>query len=128
MPCTAWPQTTAFLVTTGARTDLGATSANQFTRTTGSFLTDGWVVGQPVTASGFINAENNGPSTVSGVTATELSVAKIGGLVAEIEAPGRTVASSSLRSIGNATLRNLGALRPAIAFIWDRRPPRPPGL
>ncbi|MEX2153730.1 MAG: hypothetical protein WD825_10360, partial [Gemmatimonadaceae bacterium] len=123
---TKTPQTTLEAATTGSIA-MGV-SATGYTRSTGSFLTDGWLVGQPVTASGFINAQNNGASTVSGVTATELSVAKIGGLVAEAELPARTVSSSSVRTIGNATLRTLAAPRPAIAFIWDRRPPRPPGL
>jgi hypothetical protein len=123
---TKTPATVVEAATTGL-VSLGV-SATGYTRTAGSFVADGWVVGQPVTASGFVNAQNNGASTVSAVTATELSVAKIGGLVAEAELPARSIASSSARSIANATLRTIAAPRPAISFVWDRRPPRPPGM
>jgi hypothetical protein len=112
--------------TTGSTT-LGA-SATGYTRSTGSFLADGWVVGQGVTASGFVNAANNGASTVVGVAAGTLTVSKVGGTVAEVELPGRTINSSATRTIANAGLRQIAAERPFLSFIWDRRPPRPLGM
>ena len=69
--------------TTGAA-DIAAT-ATSYTRAVGSFVTDGFVVGQRVIASGFANAANNGVSTVTAVTAGELTVTKTPATV--VEAP-----------------------------------------
>jgi hypothetical protein len=123
---TKTPATTLEAATTGS-TSLGA-SATGYTRSTGSFVADGWVVGQPITASGFADPANNGNSTVTAVTATDLTVSRpVGTTVPEAEAAGRTISSSANRAIANATLRQIAAQRPFIVFNWDRRPPRPAG-
>ena len=105
-----------------------AATATGYTRSAGSFLADGFVVGQSVTASGFVNAANNGASTVIAVTAGSLDVSKVGGTVAEAELPLRAIASAAARTAANSTARQIARERPFISFIWDRRPPRPPGM
>jgi hypothetical protein len=105
----------------------GAT-ATGYTRSTGDFVAEGWVPGHNITASGFVNAANNGASLILAVTPTALTVNKPGGTVAEVELPARTLATTAVRSFGNAVLRQIAAERPFITFVWDRRPPRPLGM
>lgn len=107
------PQTGTFIVTTGSAA-LSAT-ATGYARPagTGSFLTQGFAVGQTIIASGFANADNNGPSVITAVTATTITVTKTPATVVEDTDTGRQL---------------VGPPRPAISFIWDRRPPRPPGV
>jgi len=54
-------------------------SGNKFTRASGSFVDDGWVVGMRGASSGFDNSDgqNNGTWAVSSVSATELAVTGI---------------------------------------------------
>ena len=103
--------------TTG-ETALGATTVG-YTRTTGSFVDDGFAVGQSVNAEGFDEAANNGASVVTAVTDLLLTVTKDGGTVLEAEAADR--------EISNADSRSVRAPR-RWSLIWDRRPPRPPGV
>lgn len=57
------------------QTEISAVAAgNKFTRTTGSFVTDGWVAGMRGLSSAFGDASNNGLWTVSTVSALELAV------------------------------------------------------
>jgi hypothetical protein len=105
----------------------GAT-ATGYTRSAGDFVAEGWVPGHNITASGFVNAANNGASLILAVTPTTLTVNKSGGTVAEVELPARTLATTAVRSFGNAILRQIAAERPFITFVWDRRPPRPLGM
>ena len=77
------------LATTGS-TSLSAT-ATGYARTTGSFRTEGFVVGRQITASGFANAANNGRSTITAVTDATLSVTKAVPTIPEAQASGRTV-------------------------------------
>jgi hypothetical protein len=105
-----------------------AATATGYTRSTGDFVAEGWQVGQSITASGFVTPANNGTSTIVGVTPTALTVTKVGGTVAEVELPGRTISSAASRSISNADIRQIAAERPLISFIWDRRPPRHPQI
>lgn len=107
------PQTGTFIVTTGS-TALSAT-ATGYARPagSGSFITQGFAVGQTIVASGFANADNNGPSVITAVTAETITVTKTPATVVEDTDTGRSLT---------------GPPRPAISFIWDRRPPRPPGI
>ncbi len=75
--------------TTGS-VSLSAT-ATGYARATGSFVTDGFAVGQQITASGFTNSANNGSSVVSAVTATALSVTKNPVTATEAAAAARVV-------------------------------------
>jgi predicted phage tail protein len=60
-------------VTTGSVT-LGATAPNVYTRTTGSFITDGFAVGDEINATGFAAAGNNGRGVVTVVAALSLTI------------------------------------------------------
>ena len=102
------PQT-GITVSTTTITLLSAT-ATGYARTVGSFVSEGFVVGDTVVADGFTNAQNNGSSVVTAVTATALTVTKVGGTVAE---PAPSLAS-----------RRVAAPRSTMLFVWDRRPPR----
>ena len=64
------------LINATASTDLAsiAATATGYTRTTGSFITDGFRVGQQILPSRFSNAANNTRSTVLAVTATTLTI------------------------------------------------------
>lgn len=70
------PSTDTYVdVSTGAA-NLAATNSNTYTRASGSFVTDGFVVGDSIYAENFSNAGNNGTKTVIAVTATVLTVAE----------------------------------------------------
>jgi hypothetical protein len=96
-------------VSTTTLTLLAAT-ATGYARTVGSFVAEGFIVGDTVVADGFTNPQNNGPSVVTAVTATALTVTKVGGTVPE--------AAPTLAS------RRVAAPRSTMLFVWDRRPPR----
>lgn len=64
--------------TTGALTGILSATASGYARTSGSFVTDGFVVGQEVTPTGFTQTT---PGVVTAVTASALSIA--GGRSAE---------------------------------------------
>jgi Domain of unknown function (DUF4397) len=116
--------------TTGS-TSLSAT-ATGYARAAGSFLTNGFKIGQQITASGFTNAANNGRSTITAVTATTLTVTKSTPTVDEAAATGRTIIADAeiavsratpLTPQGSASGRTIASDR-LLSFIWDRRPPR----
>ena len=88
-------------VTTTGSTTLAAT-ATGFTRATGSFITDDFVVGQEVTPSGFTN---NAVAVIKSVTATEIVVDTARPV--EVAASGRTikVGLPELRAWENKELR-----------------------
>ena len=70
---------------------IGATTTG-YTRTEGSFITDGFRVGPEIAPSRFLTAANNGRATVTAVTATTLTVTKASGTTAnEAAAPGRLI-------------------------------------
>jgi hypothetical protein len=112
-----------------AASSTGTPAVDQYTRSAGSFVADGWVPGMSITAAGFVNPQNNGTSTILAVTAGALTVSKVGGLVSEPEiAATRSISSAASRSVANSTARLIAAERPAISFVWDRRPPRSPDI
>lgn len=65
------------------------TTTNKVIRTTGSFITDGFMVGDTVTLAGFATAGNNGETLVLAVSALELTVAKT--LTTDVAAASRSV-------------------------------------
>lgn len=80
-------------VTTGS-TSLSTTVSGtvyKIVRSAGSFITNGFVVGDFVTSSGFANAANNGSFEVVAVTALELTLSSRLAIVAEGASSGRTV-------------------------------------
>ena len=111
--------TTPFRPNTGSVNTLSAT-ATGYARSGGNFLNECFFVGGTVTASGFVNAQNNGTSVITAVTATALTVSKAGGTVAEPrDNDGDPNTPFPNRSITGATPTAL------LSFMWDRRPPRP---
>lgn len=79
MTCSASTLTTESNVASTTCSTLGesmtATAASkEYTRTVGSFVTEGFAVGQTITVTGFTNAGNNGTKTIATVTATVLTV------------------------------------------------------
>lgn len=84
-------------VTTGAQTTVAASAvAPHFTRTTGSFLTDGFKVGDVIRGTGFTNAANNATNfMIVAATATNLSVTQLNGPLGIVtEAAGGSVTLS----------------------------------
>lgn len=73
---------TANAVNTGLITVTVAV-ARTYTRSAGSYITDGFAVGMVVTWSGFTNAVNNGKKVIESLTATVMTVAPSQTLVAE---------------------------------------------
>ena len=109
--------------TTGA-TSLSAdtTGGNGHSRAAGSFTTDGFLVGHTITATGFTNGANNGSSTITKVEDTKITVSKAGGVVVEAAGAGRTLTTTNTRTI--LINRMISAQKPAISFVWSRRPTR----
>jgi len=111
-------------VTTGSVT-LSAT-ATKYVRTTGSFVTDNFVVGQVITAAGFGVGGNNGTKTITAVVALEITVAEA--LTIEAAAAGRSLTypgvtvpvasastpSSSYEEIGERARAFNGTLRSTV--------------
>lgn len=114
-------------------TPLSAT-ATGYARATGSFLTDGFAPGMQITAAGFTTAANNGRSTVVAVTATSLDVTKATPTVVEAAGAGRSLVADATITVDRVLVAEASASgrlivgpvtgRPAVSFIWDRRPPR----
>lgn len=67
----------------GALTINVTAATGLFTRTTGSYLTDGFMVGQTVVTSGFTNGGNNATKVIRALTATVMTVTDTTGLVDE---------------------------------------------
>lgn len=76
--------------TTGAVITIAA-AVGTFTRSAGSFVTDGFNVGTVIDSSGFTSAGNNGLFYIFGMTATVLSVAPLQGQTMVVEAEGDSV-------------------------------------
>lgn len=93
---------TLFVATTGAislaaSATGGDDGASAYIRTSGSFIADGLREGMEVKATGFATVRNNGPATITDVSATVLTVRKPlldaaeQALIAEAAAGGRTL-------------------------------------
>lgn len=80
------------LTSTGGISLAVDSSAKTFTRTVGSFVTDGFVVGQIINTGGFTNAANNGAFVVSAVSALVLTCSTATTLVTEAASAGRSIA------------------------------------
>jgi hypothetical protein len=66
-------------------------SAKTWNRTVGSFITDGFVVGQVINPYGFTNAANNGAFVISNVAAQTLTTATATTMVTESAGPGKSI-------------------------------------
>jgi hypothetical protein len=76
-------------------------AAGTYTRSTGSWITDGYVQGGPIVTTGFTNAGNNASKTIASVTASVITVTSNAGLVNETKAATSTNNKMTL-SDGNA--------------------------
>ena len=79
-----------FLALTGLTVTVVA-AAKTMTRDSGSFISDGVVVGDKVTTTGFADGGNNGTFEVTGLAATVLTLANATGLVNVTDDGGVTV-------------------------------------
>jgi hypothetical protein len=81
-------------------------SLSKFVRASGSWITDGWCLGQRVESAGFSNAGNNGRWTISALTATDMTVTNgATTLVTEGAAAGRTMTATSPAVIYTAAMQ-----------------------
>ena len=76
-------------VTTGSTSLAAVSGSNTFTRATGSFVTDGFNVGDEIWASGFATGGNNGRTKITAVSALSMTVAKT--LASDVSAASRTI-------------------------------------
>lgn len=76
--------------TTGAIIVIAST-ATTYVRSTGSFVTDGFKVGDVINTTGFTSTGNNGLYLITAMTATILTVSPLAGQTHSIEAEGDTV-------------------------------------
>jgi len=81
-----------FVVTTGSISLSSTITANTYTRTVGSFISDGFQTGQTVYVNGFTNTANNGAHVVTNVAALVLTVAEA--LSTETASTGRSITSN----------------------------------
>ena len=98
-----------------------AATATGFTRSEGSFLTDGFVPNTWITVSGFQTGANNGRFLISGVTATTLTISTPAGTtVPEAAAAGRTVTSDARIGVSRTTVASASASRTVVGELVFR--------
>jgi len=79
------------LNTSGAQSIAVGAAGKTFTRASGSYVTDGFAVGDYISTFGFTNSGNNGTFLISAVSATVITCSTATGLVDEGSAAGRTI-------------------------------------
>lgn len=93
--------------TSGAPSNLTIVAVNgtskTYTRTSGSFILDGFRVGQDAAWSGFANAGNNGTFTVSALSATVMTVTDAGGTMVTESAGASVLCSAPTETFWRAT-------------------------
>lgn len=89
--------------TTGTVALAAVATGNKYTRSAGSFVTDGFMPGDVVDVAGFATADNNGRTQVVSVSATELAVTKT--LVDEAEGADESIVGVGSRCKVGTTLR-----------------------
>jgi hypothetical protein len=87
------------VVTAATQINVVAT-AGTFTRLAGSFLDDGYVVGQSITFANFVNGGNNVTKVIAGVTALVITVTDNTGLVDETGSGDETIAGGTVAQTG----------------------------
>ena len=87
--------------------NISATSGTQLiTRASGSWLTDGFLVGQQVDLAGFSNADNNNRFVISALTATDMTLTSGATLlVTEASGAGKTVTAVTPAALYTAAMQ-----------------------
>jgi hypothetical protein len=80
------------VATTGS-TSIAATATPGYTRAAGSFITDGFVVGMEILASGFATSANNGYKIITAVSATSMTVTSLTTMAVEAAGGNETLAA-----------------------------------
>lgn len=106
---------TLSVCTTGSVT-LAATTTG-YTRSTGSFLTDGFAVGMEILTSGFTTAANNGTGVITALSATVMTVSSYT-VTAAASAAGYTLAARTLVTEAAAAARTLAVGLPVLR-AWE---------
>jgi hypothetical protein len=78
-------------ISTGSLSLACDSAAKTWTRTVGSFVTDGFVVGDIINPAGFVNAANNAAFVVSAVSALVLTTTTATTMATEVAAVGRSI-------------------------------------
>ena len=89
-----------------------------YTRSAGSWITDGFQVGMTATFAGFTNAANNGSHVISAVSATVLTT--LDTLVVEVAATGRSASAVETKPTWSAALDAVLGTTPATLKISHR--------
>lgn len=98
--------------TTGAITI--AAAGKTFTRAAGSFLTDGFAVGQEIRTTNFVTGANNGSFIITAVSALVITCANAAGLVDEVGPAGVNIKTAiDVLKVGNT---------PRSRYFEDRNP------
>ena len=117
---TSWSTISTFSgKTTGSLTNVSVNSTNKtYTRTNGSFINDGFAVGQIITWSGFTNNGNNiSTFAISTLTATIMTLTGATGLVTEIS--GATVNCTLLTcKLANVSVNATGKTYTRTSGSW----------
>lgn len=105
-------------------TDSISATTTGYVRASGSWLTDGYAVGQQVTASGFTASGNNGDKVVTAVSATTLTV-----LGVDVAADGaRTIAAAADTEVESAGSRTISVGLPTYAELTNSKIVPGPGV
>lgn len=90
-----------------------AASATAYTRASGSWITDGYLVGMEIVASGFTNTGNNGQGVISELSATVMTIGRAYNVSTSYAVTDRTMVTE-----GSASGRTISATIPAMRR-WD---------
>ncbi len=90
--------------TTGNITMGVVASTGVFTRSSGSFITDGFFVGGPFITAGYVNGGNNATKTIQSMTALTVTVTSNAGLVDEA-GTGNETASNGVMTLTDASAK-----------------------
>ena len=90
-------------VVTNTATIYSFDNASNLTRSGGSFVSDGYVIGQWIKTSGFVNAANNGFWRITTVAALTMALVPMSGTVSTTEAAGASVTVKTGGMLRNGT-------------------------
>lgn len=94
------------LISTGSATISVNATNKTFTRSAGSYVTDGFEAGQIITCSGFTNDGNNSQFEIDSVTATVITVTTNVGLVTETGGGDEVITTPNIYTYKHCTARS----------------------